>query len=209
MTRSEITQYAKENGQPQPEDTRIVVETKEDAELLFKTPVGKDLIDGFKIIRNYPQSVRLGTDYYINVYFLKQNYYAFVKLLAVYEFLSGYQRIILLGFLQANYEKVNGLGVKLTEKQKKFSEAIGDNPMTRSELQEQEKLQMAIDDPNKFVASFIYIENDLQKMEYAPQKTLVDNAIMVIHPVFTSQTYSNDCLTKGVNFLVGYPYFTH
>jgi hypothetical protein len=33
--------------------------------------------------------------------------------------------------------------------------------MTRSELQEQEKLQMAIDDPNKFVASFIYIENDL------------------------------------------------
>jgi hypothetical protein len=53
-----------------PEDTRIVVETKEDAELLFKTPVGKDLIDGFKIIRNYPQSVRLGTDYYINVYFL-------------------------------------------------------------------------------------------------------------------------------------------
>ena len=99
MTRSEINNYAKENGKSVPEDTRIVVETKEDAELLFKTPVGKDLIDGFKIIRNYPQSVRLGTDYYINVYFLKQNYYAFVKLLAVYEFLSGYQRIILLGFL--------------------------------------------------------------------------------------------------------------
>ena len=209
MTRSEINNYAKENGQSVPEDTRIVVETKEDAELLFKTPVGKDLIDGFKIIRNYPQSVRLGTDYYINVYFLKQNYFAFVKLLAVYEFLSGYQRVILLGFLQANYEKVNGLGVKLTNKQKQFAEAIGDNPITRSELQEQEKLQMAIDDPNKFVASFIYIENDLQKMEYAPQKTLVDNAIMVIHPVFTSQTYSNDCLIKGVNFLIGYPYFTH
>jgi hypothetical protein len=46
-------------------------------------------------------------------------------------------------------------------------------------------------------------------MEYAPEKTLVDNAIMVIHPVFTSQTYSNDCLTKGVNFLVGDAYFTH
>ena len=83
MTRSEINKYAQENGKYVPEDTRIVVETKEDAELLFKTPVGKDLIDGFKIIRNYPQSVRLGTDYYINVYFLQQNYFAFVKLLAV------------------------------------------------------------------------------------------------------------------------------
>ena len=99
MTRSEITKYAKDNGKPVPEDTRIVFETKEDAELLFKNAAGKDLVDEFKIVRYYPQSVRLGTDYYISVYFLKQNYYAYVKLLAVYEFLSGYQRVILLGFL--------------------------------------------------------------------------------------------------------------
>lgn len=88
------------------------------------------------MIKNYPQSVKAGTDYYINVYFLYQNYYAFVKLLAVLDYLSDYQKVILLGFLQANYEKVNGLGVKLTEKQIAFSKAIGDNPNTRSEVQE-------------------------------------------------------------------------
>ena len=46
-------------------------------------------------------------------------------------------------------------------------------------------------------------------MMYSPEFTLDRNTIMVVHPVFTSETYSNDCLIKALNYMLRYPYFTH
>jgi hypothetical protein len=46
-------------------------------------------------------------------------------------------------------------------------------------------------------------------MLYDPEKTLNRSTIMVVHPVKTSETFSNDCIIKALNFMLRYYYFTH
>ncbi len=44
----------------------------------------------------------------------------------------------------------------MNERLKLFYEAVGDDPTTRTELQEQEKQKMAVENPDLFVGSYIY-----------------------------------------------------
>jgi hypothetical protein len=46
-------------------------------------------------------------------------------------------------------------------------------------------------------------------MIYDPEKALDRNSCMSVHPVYTSETYSNDCLIKAINFFLRWYYFTH
>jgi hypothetical protein len=32
---------------------------------------------------------------------------------------------------------------------------------------------------------------------------------MEVHPVYTSDTFSNDCIIKALNFMLRFHYFTH
>ena len=90
-----------------------------------------------------------------------------------------------------------------------FCEAVGDDPTTRTEAQEQERQQMIAENPDLFVCSFIYSDADKQVMLYDPQSTLDRDSVMVVHPVKTSETFANDCIVKALNFMLRYHYFTH
>ena len=63
--------------------------------------------------------------------------------------------------------------------------------------------------PDFFIGSYIYNDIDKQVMEYNPGQTLNRDSMMVVHPVKTSETYSNDCLIEAMNFFLRWPYFTH
>ena len=50
-----------------------------------------------------------------------------------------------------------------------FSEAVGDDPTTRTELQEEEKERLAEEEPELFVGAYIYSDDDKRVMEYHPE----------------------------------------
>ena len=71
-----------------------------------------------------------------------------VQLLKVIDHLSKLQKTVLLAFLQANYsQKLSKVSHIMDKRFLTFSEAVGDDPTTRTELQEEEKQRLAAEEP--------------------------------------------------------------
>jgi len=56
-----------------------------------------------------------------------------------------------------------------------FSEAVGDDPTTRTELQEEEKQRLAAEEPEQYVGAYIYCDADKRIMLYQPDLALDRN----------------------------------
>lgn len=132
-----------------------------------------------------------------------------VKIFAVWDFIDEFQRTVLISMVLANQGRICGFYNTLSDARKQFCNAIGDDPTSRTEEQQLAKQQLAIDKPEEFVSSFIYKDPKCHVMQYSPELALDRKTMMVVHPVRTSETFTNDCLVIALNFLLRYPYFTH
>lgn len=148
-------------------------------------------------------------DFFLRVYFPAQHRIVKVQFLTVIPFLDDLQKAVLVAFMHENYELATSETFAIDARHLRFCEAVGDDPSSRTELQEQERQQMMVENPDYFVGSYIYSDVDKQVMKYDPQSALNRDTIMVVHPVKTSETFANDCIVKALNFMLRFCYFTH
>jgi hypothetical protein len=113
-----------------------------------------------------------------------------MKMLTVFDFLSDLQKTVLFYFMHHNYDLATKVVTNVNARYLSFCEAVGDDPTTRTELQEQERQQMFVENPDLFVCSFIYSNADKYMMRYDPQSALDRKSVMVVYPV--SKTIAND-----------------
>jgi hypothetical protein len=117
----------------------VFVENLDHVKVYFRDNDGRS-VTRFKVVRVIPESTLDFTDYYIKVYFLEQNEIVNVQLLAVIDHLDDLQKTALLAFLQANYNnKVTLIEHSLDKRHIAFSVAVGDNPLARTQQQEEER----------------------------------------------------------------------
>jgi hypothetical protein len=116
--------------------------------------------EDFKVVVATPTQDTPHTDFYIKVYLLQHHKIFKVKLLAVCDFLSDLQKTVLLSFMCKNYAVATKEKVTVNARYLSFCEAVGDDPTTRTEAQEQERQQMIAENPDLFVCAFIYSDAD-------------------------------------------------
>jgi hypothetical protein len=153
----------------------IFVEDLQGVNVYFKDNDGR-FVTHFKVVRVIPESTEDHTDYYMKVYFLEQNEIVNVQLLKIIDHLNTLQKTALLSFLQANYsQKLSKVNHILDKRHLAFSEAVGDDPTTRTELQEEEKQRLAAEEPEQYVGAYIYCDADKRIMLYQPDLALDRN----------------------------------
>jgi len=105
----------------------------------FKDPDSNMFVTDFKVVTETPTQDRPHNDFFIQVYFLRAHMIFKVKLLRVFEYLSDLQKAVLLAFMHENYKRATKQQVNLDPRYLTFCETVGDDPTTRTDLQEQER----------------------------------------------------------------------
>ena len=91
----------------------------------------------FKVVVETPTHNKTRTDFYIAVYFPVQHRIRKVRFLKCLPFLDDLQRAVLVAFVHQNYELATRETLEINQRHLDFCEAVGDDPSTRSELQQQ------------------------------------------------------------------------
>ena len=141
-------------------DPDTYIKTQEEGDVLFKDQHGVP-IKTFKIVNETPIGTLDRSDFYIQVYFLTQHKIFKVRFLGLLPHLSELQQRVLVAFMRDSYDKASHETLAMDARHSRFCEAVGDDPLTRTVEQEQEKQLMAQENPDFFVGSFIY--SDVEK----------------------------------------------
>ena len=140
-------------------DPDTLIKTQAEADLLFKDHHGVP-IKTFKVVNENPRPSIDKTDFYIQVYFLAQHKIYKVRFLGLLPHLSELQQRVLVAFMRDRYDKASKETLAMDARHSRFCEAVGDDPLSRTAEQEQEKQLMAQENPDFFVGSFIYSDDE-------------------------------------------------
>jgi hypothetical protein len=166
-----------------PIDESVVssIKSQEEADTYFRD-ADDSFTREFKVVVETPTQTVNRSDFFIRVYFPTRHVVKRVQFLKVLPFLDDYQKAMLVAFMHQYYALATSETFVVNERHKLFCEAVGDDPTSRTELQEKDKQQMALENPDLFVGSFIYSDADKQVMRYDPKSALDRDTIMVVHP---------------------------
>ena len=168
MTKRQCQQYHKEHHRLKEvadlADAATTVKTRAEADAFFKDRHGVP-IKTFKVVREKIRSIGDRADFNIHVYFLAQHQIVKVVFLGLLPHLSELQQRVLVAFVHENYEAATQEALPINDKYRRFCEAVGDDPTSRTVEQEQEKQLLAEEHREYFTGSYIYDDSGKQVME--------------------------------------------
>ena len=123
------------------------IRSQEEAETYFRN-ADDSFTREFKVVVETSTQTVNRFDFFIRVYFPARHVVKRVQFLKVLPFLDDYQKATLVAFMHENYALATSETFVVNERHKLFCEAVGDDPTSRTELQEQEKQQMIAENPD-------------------------------------------------------------